>query len=1042
MTADEAMPPVRIKLFGSMEVEVQGAPLPKLRSRSELWVLALLALQNGRPVTRTWLAQSLWPFPDHATDQASYNLRRGLTNLRKALGPEASRLLSLPASALSLDLSGAAVDAASFEAAIGRGDPASLQFAVSIYSGPLMLECTEAWAAAARARYEQDYLSALRVLASQAVTGGDFDPALGYLRLAIATDPLCEPAQRSLMETLARNGDVPAALTSYQEFSRRLHRERNAMPAPEMTELYRTLRAEVRCRSNPPGPAASLPESARIHRLPAPLTPLVGRKEEIDEIQSRFRLARLLTLTGTGGIGKTRLAIHLAEEKAAEFRDGVCFVDLAGLTDPGQVWQMAAAALELPEERAHTLTRTLTTFLRPRQLLIILDNCEHLVDACAQLAAALLQDCRDVRILATSRQSLGVAGEAVWRVASLSLPDPAHLRSDDFEIVNRLKQFSAIQLFVERAIGAQPMFRLSERNGRDVARICARLEGIPLALELAAARLGALPVEHIAERLNDRFQLLTQGPRTALSRQQTLEATIKWSFDLLAERDGELLRALSVFSGGWSLQAAEWVGADIGLSSETVADTLARLVDQSLVIYETDDGRSRYRFLETVRQYCCLNWMDPDSVRAAAWRHLNIVSRIVAEAEPHLQGPRQSRWFSRLDAEHDNVRAALDWSAGQKSGSEQGLRLAAAIWRFWHRRGYLSLGRRYLENELDRTSMAGATPVRAEAAVGAGMLAFFQGDATAARQWFDRSLVMSAELADDDLSADALHSLGQMEWNLGSYADARAHFNEALALRRNRGDPAAVAVTLNYLGIACSDAGDYDEARGYFEESLHTARDLNDKSLIASALHGLAHMAFYLQDFLTAQRYYAEELHLARRLEDRELTARTLHRLGCVEYALKNYPAARKLFEESLDSARELAYLDLESAALHSLGSVARADEDYVTAHACFEERLTIGEERGDKPRISYTLDAIAGLLTAQNDGHGAITLFAAAQALREGLSIPSPANQEELPRLLAARAALGEEAFAAAWEAGRLLTPEEAIDYARRRSRGHHTRD
>ena len=426
------------------------------------------------------------------------------------------------------------------------------------------------------------------------------------------------------------------------------------------------------------------------HNLPIQLTTFVGRGREIGEVRERLATARQLTLTGSGGVGKTRLALEVAAQLLEDFPHGVWLVDLSTLSDAALVPQAIAAPLNMQEEAGRPLTAALGDYLLSKKVLLILDNCEHLSEACAQLTESLLRRCPSIRVLATSRETLGMVGEAVYRVPSLSLPDLRRL--PDFD---GLIQYEAVRLFADRAALSQPEFALRPDNAAAVARICGHLDGIPLAIELAAARVKALSVEAIAARLGDRFRLLTGG-RTAVPRHQTLRAVMDWSYDLLPEPERALLRRLSVFAGGFALEAAAAVGMrEDGDEIETV-DVLARLVDKSLVTVDQHAADLRYRLLETVRQYGREKLLGAGEADEAQRRHRDYFLALAERAEPELHRASQTMWLDRLEIEHDNLRAALEWSLGLE-GDETGLRLAAALAPYWHARGYLSEGREWLE---------------------------------------------------------------------------------------------------------------------------------------------------------------------------------------------------------------------------------------------------------------------------------------------------------------------------------------------------------
>ncbi|MGH2389011.1 MAG: ATP-binding protein, partial [Chloroflexota bacterium] len=492
------------------------------------------------------------------------------------------------------------------------------------------------------------------------------------------------------------------------------------------------------------------------HNLPRALSSLVGREAERREVPALLGEARLVTLTGSGGVGKTRLALAVAGELVDHYPDGVWLVELAAQAEPVLVPGAVAAALDVREEPGRLLTATLQDSLRDRRLLLVLDNCEHLVAACADLAAALLRACPGLRILATSREGLQVSGECLWRVPSLTVPDPGHPLPPELT-----GSYEAVRLFVARARERRSDFTLNSQNARAVAEICARLDGIPLAIELAAARVGSLAVEGVAARLDDRFRLLTGGPRTALPRQRTLRAALVWSYDLLSEQEQVLLDSLSVFVGGWTLQAAEAVcgvggaeGERLGGSADLpdvgtweVLDLLDRLVNKSLVqAEERAGGEVRYALLETVRQYGQERLSAAGDAEATRRRHLAYFLALAEEAAPRLTDPEQGVWLGRLEADHDNLRAALGW-ARDSGVAEPALRLAAALWRFWATRGYLSEGRGWLEAVLADSEQRWPT-ARAMALNGSGILAHHQGEYGRAETLHEESLALRRALED------------------------------------------------------------------------------------------------------------------------------------------------------------------------------------------------------------------------------------------------------------------------------------------------------
>ncbi|HLK59589.1 MAG TPA: BTAD domain-containing putative transcriptional regulator [Chthonomonadaceae bacterium] len=565
-----------IYLFGPLRVLVGDEPLPRVPTRSIEWLLALLALRHGRAVDRSWLAGTLWP--DSSESQALHNLRNDLVHLRKALGREGARIQSPTRDTLTLALEGAEVDVVDFDRAVRAGDEASLLHAVALYTGPLLEGCYEAWVSPERESREQACLTALESLADKATERADYAAAIPYLRKAEKLDPLRDTTARRLMSALQVTGDTAAAIEVYRRLRLRLHEELFSVPDEATTRLFQQIRAPSRSRTVPktealgtptpsvPVPPSSVPVST-FSRPPHPLTRLIGREPEVADIQKYLHQSRLVTLIGAGGVGKTRLALEVAGRAAEAFEQRVAWVELASLAEGDLLLPTLATALGLRQEGMsdpEMLRNALVARLSESASLLIVDNCEHLLDALAELVQTLLSRCPLLRVLATSRQRMGLAGETAWRVPSLLAPAPDQAPADPQAALT----FPAIRLFVERAASAFTGFQLTRREEVEaVCQICRRLDGIPLALELAAARTNVLSVGQIASRLDDRFALLSGGHRKASPRHQTLRALIDWSYEQLAEGERVLLRRLSVFAGGWSLEAVEAVSADLRLPS-------------------------------------------------------------------------------------------------------------------------------------------------------------------------------------------------------------------------------------------------------------------------------------------------------------------------------------------------------------------------------------------------------------------------------------------------------------------------------------------
>ncbi|MGH2404262.1 MAG: tetratricopeptide repeat protein, partial [bacterium] len=606
------------------------------------------------------------------------------------------------------------------------------------------------------------------------------------------------------------------------------------------------------------------------------LTSFIGREREMAEIEKLVSTSRLVTLMGPGGAGKTRLALQVGSTILERYPHGVWLAELAPLSDPAFVPQTVATIFGVRELAGRALLETLVDYLRTRELLLVLDNCEHLVKAAAELAGALLRNCPQLRILATSREALGVAGELPYRVPPLSRPDPRRRLS-----LEQLTEFEAARLFIERAVLSNPKFAATEVNANAVAQVCHQLDGIPLAIELAAARVKVLSVEQIAKRLDDRFRLLTGGGRAGLPHHQTLRAAVDWSHELLSGEERVLFRRLAVFAGGFSLEAAEAVCADGDIGAGDVLDLVARLADKSLVITEEVVGDVRYRLLETIRAYSRERLVESGEADAVRQRHLEWHLDLAERAEPELRGPEQITWLDRLEMEHDNLRAALDWTKTDEASLEKGLRLAGAVHGFWTLRGYLSEGREWLGGILAKGSGA-SHRARAKALYAAGVLAFHQGDYGQAAAMSGESLALYRSLDDNLGVALSLNTLGIVTRNRGDYKKARALLEESLALSRQSGHKWALAEGLNVLGVTARRQGDHGLATKMFTESLALWRELGDKWGLAASLGHLGVVARQKRDYERAKALHGESLALRRELGDKRLVAADLSSLGFV----------------------------------------------------------------------------------------------------------------------------------------------------------------
>jgi predicted ATPase/class 3 adenylate cyclase len=641
-----------------------------------------------------------------------------------------------------------------------------------------------------------------------------------------------------------------------------------------------------------PGMPAEFPPLRSLegtpNNLPLQATSFIGRKRELADVRRLLQTTRLLTLLGMGGLGKSRLSLQIAADVLDAYPDGAWLVELAPITDAERVLHAVAAVLGIKEDAGRPMQEAVLKHVHARRLLIILDNCEHLIAACAECAKALLQFAPDVTILATSREPLRISGETTLQIPPLAGPPDAH------PAASALHEHDATRLFIERAAAAQPGFQASERNAAAIADICRRLDGLPLAIELAAARVRVMPVERIAERLGDRFRLLVSGERAALPRQQTLRAVVDWSYELLDVPERAIFRRLSVFAGGFTLEAAEAIVADALVGEGDVMDLVSRLVDKSLV--ERDAEGDRYRLLETVREYANERLAQSDDERAVRARHLAYYVAFAEHAGDGLIGSDQGTWLARLDAERENVFAAHRQCGDRQDAAMLGTRLVSALRRYWFIRGLLGLGYRMTLEALARPALQPPTPLRCR----------------------------------------MLHDAGQTAAYMGHYGDARRYLEESLAIARTLGDEERIAEVLQPLGLACAGLADIAAARGHFEEALARARKLDNSREVAAALNALAQVARMDGDLASAAPLYEQVLALARKMQDRYVISISLLNLAMVAVGGDAGSGAAAILLEAMDLAAETSSKPALQSALEVSCSLAASRGEWQQAARFF----------------------------------------------------------------------------------------------------------
>jgi predicted ATPase/transcriptional regulator with XRE-family HTH domain/Tfp pilus assembly protein PilF len=757
-------------------------------------------------------------------------------------------------------------------------------------------------------------------------------------------------------------------------------------------------------------PARGLPEDLSVRRspgnLPSPMTSFVGRGKELSAARTLLSRpgVRLLSMTGPPGVGKTRLAMQVATTLQDAFRDGIYLVELESVRDADSVLSMIALTLSIEEKAGASHLGSLREYLRDREMLLIADNFEQAISA-APILADLLRAAPGVKALVTSRELLRLYGEHSFPVAPLALPDASVLHPLSYS--NEVMEYEAITLFVERAVASKADFNLTTQSARAVVEICTRLDGLPLAIELAAAQVSTLTPQEIVAHLNAALDLLVGGPNDAPTRQQTLRAAIEWSYSLLSAGEQALFRRVSVCEGGCTLAVASVlydltdVGAagtlaGAGISEATLA-ILSSLVARSLLYQEAAHGETRFKMLETLREYARERLVESGEADAVRREHAHYYLALVEEAVPHLRGAQQQAQLDRLEREYLNIRAALSWtvrSGGHRgddaaSDVEVGLRMAGALWQFWEIRGYISEGRAWLTRILELAASED-TAWRAGALHAAGRLGFLQGDFAGARDYFESSLAIRRELGDKAGIAVSLNNLGILSLDLGDYVEARRFYGESLEIRRELGDKYGVAALLNNLANVVMAQGDYEEASALHKESLEIRQELGNEYGIASSLHNLGTLAMYRGDYAPARNTLLESLRIREKLGDKRDIGGLRHTLGQVSYYAGDHEEARKQQIEA----------------------------------------LSLFAEFDDKQGIAECFISLAEGAVIRGQAAEAAYLFGAANALARtiGFQLFAPDREEYERRLSEARSQLEPGAWAAQWKRGRETPLHEIV--------------